>query len=157
MLTTATIEIYHVLLYLQRDPVISIFKKANSKKREPKTNYAPVKMNLHPTSRYRWGKVLQCGENHIGTPLHGTNFVEKRQKCPTSLCSHITISQHALLTLAEDLKASLNWRLIAGTIKMNLSKATDCLQHDFLTKKLHGYDFSRNSLQTACSHLQSRL
>ena len=56
-------------------------------------------------------------------------------------------TQHALLRLVEDLKASLDEKLIAGTVMMDLSKAFDCLPHDLLIAKLHAYGFNDNALK----------
>ena len=66
-------------------------------------------------------------------------------------------TQHALLRLVEDLKASLDEKLIAGTVMMDLSKAFDCLPHDLLIAKLHAYGFSDNALKLLYNYLQGRV
>ena len=66
-------------------------------------------------------------------------------------------TQHALLRLVEDLKASLDEKLIAGTVMMDLSKAFDCLPHDLLIAKLHAYGFNDNALKLLYNYLQGRV
>ena len=39
---------------------------------------------------------------------------------------------------------------------MDLSKAFDCLSHEFLIAKLEAYDFSENSLHFIYSYLKNR-
>ena len=46
-------------------------------------------------------------------------------------------TQHALLTLVENLRKSLDKKGFCGAILMDLSKAFDTLNHDLLTAKLH--------------------
>ena len=66
-------------------------------------------------------------------------------------------TQHELLRLIEDLKASLDEKLIAGTVMMDLSKAFDCLPHDLLIAKLHAYGFGDNALKLLYNYLQGRI
>ena len=66
-------------------------------------------------------------------------------------------TQHALLRLIEDLKASLDEKLIAGTVMIDLSKAFDCLPHDLLIAKLYAYGFGDNALKLLYNYLQGRI
>ena len=61
------------------------------------------------------------------------------------------------MRLVEDLKASLDEKLIAVTVMMDLSKAFDCLPHDLLIAKLHAYGFNDNALKLLYNYLQGRV
>ena len=61
--------------------------------------------------------------------------------------------QTTLLRLAEDWKRELDSHAYVGAILMDLSKASDCLLHDFTIDKLSAYGLS----DTACSFLHSYL
>ena len=62
-------------------------------------------------------------------------------------------SQTILLRLAEDWKRELHNHQYDGAVLMDLSKAFDCLPHDFIIDKLGACDLSA----AACSFLQSYL
>ena len=65
-------------------------------------------------------------------------------------------TQHALIRLLETWKRCLDACGIVGTILMDLSKAYDCLPHDFLIAKLAAYGLDLNSLCLMYTYLNNR-
>ena len=55
-------------------------------------------------------------------------------------------TQHALSTLIESWRQSLDCRGYSGAVLMDLSKAFDTINHELLTAKLHTYGFNKESL-----------
>ena len=96
--------------------ITPIFKKLNKKE-----NYRPISV-LPSTSKIFERIMYKQIYNHMKSILSPL------------LCGFREgySTQHALLRLVEDLKASLDEKLIAGTVMMDLSKAFDCLPHDLL-------------------------
>ena len=62
-------------------------------------------------------------------------------------------TQHALLRFLETCKMTLDKSGYAGALLMDLSKAFDCIDPEFLIAKLHGYGLSRNALKMIHSYL----
>ena len=65
-------------------------------------------------------------------------------------------TQHALLTLVENWRKSLDNKGFGGAILMDLSKAFDTLNHDLLIAKLHAYGFQHDALKLLQSYLSKR-
>ena len=65
-------------------------------------------------------------------------------------------AQHALITLINKFKSSLDKQGYAGAILMDLSKAFDTLNHDLLLAKLNAYGFDKQSLLLIKSYLTNR-
>ena len=65
-------------------------------------------------------------------------------------------TQHALLTLVENLRKSLDNKGFGGAILMDLSKVFDTLNHDLLIAKLHAYGFQHYALKLLQSYLSKR-
>ena len=65
-------------------------------------------------------------------------------------------AQQALLALLENWKKVLDNKGFGGAMLMNLSKALDTINHDFLIAKLHAYGFSNDSLKLLYSYLNNR-
>ena len=63
------------------------------------------------------------------------------------------ITQHALITLIEKWKKSLDGHGYFGAIITDLSKAFDTINHELLLAKLHSYGFNSNSLLLIKSYL----
>ena len=61
-------------------------------------------------------------------------------------------TQHALLTLVENWRKSLDNKGFGGAILMDLSKAFDALNHDLLIAELHAYDFQHDTLKLLHSY-----
>ena len=66
-------------------------------------------------------------------------------------------TQHSLLKMLESFKEALDKGNSVSAIFMDLSKASDTLNHDLLITKLEGYGFSVNSLSYIHSYLNKRL
>ena len=66
------------------------------------------------------------------------------------LCGYRKVfnTQHALLTLVENWRKSLDNKGFCGAILMYLSKAFDALNHD-LFAKLHAYGFQHDAFKTS--------
>ena len=65
-------------------------------------------------------------------------------------------TQHALISLIEKWKSTLDKQGYAGAVLMDLSKAFDTLNHELLIAKLHAYGFSKESLKLVLSYLTNR-
>ena len=65
-------------------------------------------------------------------------------------------SQHALISLIERWRKSLDNKGYRGAVLMDLSKAFDNLNHDSLISKLHAYGFDIKTLKLLHSYLTKR-
>ena len=65
-------------------------------------------------------------------------------------------AQHALLSMLEKWRISLDKGGYGGGVLMDLSKAFDTLDHDLLIAKLHAYGFDKQSLRLIKSYLSDR-
>ena len=65
-------------------------------------------------------------------------------------------AQHALISMTEKWRKSMDKGGFAGAILMDLSKAFDCMNHDLLIAKMNAYGFSKEALKTIQSFLESR-
>ena len=65
-------------------------------------------------------------------------------------------AQHALVSLIEKWRESLDKKGYAGAILMDLSKAFDTINHDLLIAKLHAYGFGKSALKLIKSYLSNR-
>ena len=65
-------------------------------------------------------------------------------------------SQHALFSLIETCRKSLDQKGVAGMVLMDLSKAYDCLPHDLFIAKLAAYKSGPNSLALISNYLPQR-
>ena len=65
-------------------------------------------------------------------------------------------AQHALISMIEKWKKSVDNKGFAGAVLMDLSKAFDCLNHDLLLAKLNAYGFTKEALKTIQSYLKNR-
>ena len=65
-------------------------------------------------------------------------------------------AQHALLSMLEKWRISLDKGGYGGGVLMDLSKAFDTLDHDLLIAKLHAYGFDINALRLIKSYLSDR-
>ena len=63
-------------------------------------------------------------------------------------------AQHALLSLLEKWKESLDNSGYAGDVLMDLSKAFDTLNHELLIAKLDAYGFSKPALKLILDYLK---
>ena len=58
--------------------------------------------------------------------------------------------------MVEDWKENLEYRSIVGIVLTDLSKAFDCIPHDFLIAKLSAYGLNNYSLCDIYSYLKDR-
>ena len=119
-----------------------VFKKNNPLNKE---NYRPV-IALPIISKV-FEKLMQ---NQIN--LHIKSFLSPY------LCAYKKgfNSQHALISLIERWRKSLDNKGYGGAVLMNLSKAFDTLNHDLLIAKLHAYSFDIETLKLMQSYLTKR-
>ena len=66
------------------------------------------------------------------------------------------ISKYRHLSLIGKWKKNLDQKGCVGAVLIDLSKAFDTLNHDFLLAKLHDYRFDRDSLKVLLSYLSIR-
>ena len=110
-----------------------VFEKNNPLSKE---NYRPV--SVPPIISKVFQKLMQ---NQIN--LHIKSFLSP------CLCGHRNSfnSQHALISLIERWRKSLDNKGCGGAVLMDLSKAFYTLNHDLLIAKLHAYGFDTNTLK----------
>ena len=65
-------------------------------------------------------------------------------------------TQHALMSMTEQWRKSLDNKGFAGAVLMDLSKAFDCMNHELLIAKLNAYGFGKDSLNIINSYLSNR-
>ena len=65
-------------------------------------------------------------------------------------------AQHCMLAMLEKWKSVVDKRKSFGALLTDLSKAVDCLPHEFLFAKLHAYGFSIVVLRLIRSYLTNR-
>ena len=65
-------------------------------------------------------------------------------------------ANHVFTRLIENWKITLDKNLFTGAILMDLSKAFDCIPHDLLIAKLHGYGLSFNKVTFRSSYLKDQ-
>jgi len=65
-------------------------------------------------------------------------------------------SQHALISMIEKWRKSLDNKGFAGGVLMDLSKAFDCMNHELLLAKLYAYGFSKKSIKIINNYLKNR-
>ena len=110
-----------------------------------KENYRPV--SVLPIISKVFEKLMQ---NQIN--LHIKSFLS------SYLCGYRKSfnSQHALISLIERWRKSLDNKGYEGAVLMDLSKAFDTLNHDLLIAKLHAYGFDIKTLKLLHSYLTIR-
>ena len=65
-------------------------------------------------------------------------------------------TQHALMSMTEQWRKSLDNKGFTGAVLMDLSKAFDCMNHELLIAKLDAYGFGKDSLNIINSYLSNR-
>ena len=69
---------------------------------------------------------------------------------------HYSANHVLIISLIENWKKNLDSNKIVGSVFMDLSKAFDCMPHDFLTVKMEGYGFSKDFLTFLYLYLKQR-
>ena len=122
--------------------VIPLYKKLDPLKKE---NYRPVSLLPH---------VSKVFERIIYKQIN-TYMEDKLSKYLTGFGkSHGT--QHLLVTMLEKWKKAVDNGKYVSALFLDLSKAFDTINHDFLLAKLKGYGFSPNELKLMHSYLNNR-
>ena len=65
-------------------------------------------------------------------------------------------TQHCLLYMLEKLRTARDMVLTTGILLTDLTKAFDCISHEFLIAKLNAYGFSKNALDLVYDYLSGR-
>ena len=65
-------------------------------------------------------------------------------------------AQHALISMLEKWRISLDKGGFGGAVLMDLSKAFDTINHELLIAKLHAYGFEKHALKLIRSYLSNR-
>ena len=127
---------------LKLPDVCPIFKKGDATSVK---NYRPV--SVLPAVSKIYERVIQKQIlNHIDTHLS------------KYLCGYRKgySAQHALVSLIEKWRDTLDKQGYAGAILMDLSKAFDTLDHNLLIAKLHAYGMNKKSLAFIRNYLSNR-
>ena len=117
------------------------------KKKDPseKSNYRPV--SVLPIISKVFEKLILKQINAYIQPFLSSYICGFRKGFNT---------QHALISLIEKWKKSLDSKGFCGAVLMDLSKAFDTLNHELLIAKLHAYGFQKDSLSFLHSYLTNR-
>ena len=65
-------------------------------------------------------------------------------------------TQYVIIRLVEEWQEQIDHNKIVGTVLLDLSKAFDCIPHDFLIAKLNTYGLYKNTLTLLFSYLKNR-
>ena len=65
-------------------------------------------------------------------------------------------AQHALISMLEKWRISLDNQGFAGDILMDLSKAFDTINHKLIIAKIHAYGFDKDALRLIKSYIFNR-
>ena len=65
-------------------------------------------------------------------------------------------TQYVIIRLVEEWQEQIDHNKIVGTVLLDLSKAFDCIPHDFLIAKLNTYGLDKNTLTLFFSYLKNR-
>lgn len=119
-----------------------VFKKNHRTNVE---NYRPVSVLTYASKIFE--RILQ---NQILD--HMSEFLSKY------LCGYRKgySSQHALISMLERFRKSLDEKVFSAAMLMDLSKAFDCMDHELLLAKLNEYGFSKSALRIIHSYLNNR-
>ena len=127
---------------LKLDDVTPVYKNGDA---TDKKNYRPVSV-LPTVSKVFERILLRQISNYIDNLLRPYLCGYRKGFNP----------QHALLTLLEKWRITLDKQGYGGAILMDLSKAFDPLDHDLLIAKLHAYGFDYHSLKLIKYYLNER-
>ena len=110
-----------------------------------KTKYRPI--SILPSISKIYERIMQ---RQISTFIEEDLFIH--------MCGYRKgySTQHALLTLVERWRKSLDCQGFAGAIITDLSKAFDTINHELLIAKLHAYGFEKSALIMVKNYLNNR-
>ena len=122
---------------LKQSAVILVYKKRDPLQKE---NYRPVCLLLHISKVFE--RVIYYQIN---------SFVENKiSKCVTGFRKS-NGTQHSLVVMLEKWKKALDKEENMSSIFMDLSKASDAINHDLLLAKVKANGFSKQALSFMCS------
>ena len=127
---------------LRAGDISSLFKKEDAFIKE---NYRPI--TVLPSASKIYEKMMQDQMLPFVQSFLSPLFCGFREGYGT---------QHTLLHFVETCKRSMDSGGVAGAVRMDLSKAFDCLNHELLIAKLNAYGFSRSALLFIHSYLTNR-
>ena len=121
-------------------------------------NPAHKKKERTNAENYRPISVLSYTSKIFEQVLHEQMVVKMKNILSNKLCGYRKgfNSQHAIISMLEKWRKSLDNKGYAGAVLMDLSKAFDCMNHELLLAKLDAYGFGKNSIQLIHSYLNNR-
>ena len=132
---------------LKNGDITPIFKRDKKKHKDSTDvkNYRPV--SVLPSTSKVFERLIQ---------KQIINFIT--DKLSPYLCGYRKgfSAQHALISLIEHWRVSLDKKGHAGAVLMDLSKAFDCINHELLIAKLHAYGFGIEALKMIHNYLTNR-
>ena len=127
---------------LKNATITPVFKKGD---RDSKTNYRPVSI---------LSNISKIFERCIFRQL--SNFMDQfSSKYQCSFRKGYS-TQHCLLAMLKKWKSAVDKGKSSGALLTDLSKAFDCLSHELLLAKLHGYGLSIAALRLTHRYLTNR-
>ena len=117
---------------LKKADVSPVFEKGNH---NDKTNYRPV--NILPLLSKIYERLIYCQINQMTENALSIFQCGCRKKYST---------HHALIAMIEKTRKILDKGGTFGSLLTDLSKAFDCMAHDFFVAKLHALNFDMNTL-----------
>ena len=107
---------------------------------------------------YRPVSTLAFASNIFERIMHDQINTKMKGLFSKKLCGYRKgfSSQHALISMLEQWRKSLDKGGFAGAVLMDLSKAFDCMNHELLLAKCYAYGFSKNAIKTIHSYLHNR-
>ena len=119
-----------------------IFKKDHRTNVE---NYRPVSVLTYTSKIFE--RILQ---NQILEQMNG--------HLSKNLCGYRKgfSTQHALISMTERIRKSLDEKGFSASVLMDLSKAFDCMDHELLLAKLDAYGYSKGAIKMIHSYLNNR-
>ena len=119
--------------------ITPFYKKKNPQAKE---SYRPV--SVLPVFSKVFERLMQKQISSLITDYLSDSLCGYRQGFST---------QHALIKLIKSLRQSLDSRRYTGAVLMDLSKASDTINHELLIVKLHAYGFNKESLEFILDYL----
>ena len=121
-------------------------------------SFKPGKQNRIDMSSYRPLSVLPYASKVFERDLKQQIQSALEGKLHKNLCGYREgfSTQHALISMLEKMKQSLDKKGFAGAVLMDLSKAFDCINYELLIAKLNSYGFGKNALELIHDYLKNR-
>ena len=127
---------------LKIENITPVYKKGE---RDCKDNYRPVSIFSNVSKIFE-----RCMLEQISNYM---NYFLSKFQC---VFRKVYSTQYCLLALLEKFKSAIDKGNLVAALITYLSKAFDCLSHEFLLAKLHAYGFSFSALRFVRSYLKNR-